>query len=137
VARDGRDLGAGAPGQGQPRDGGPAQVVEVQVFVAEPGTLERFVPRCSETVAGPQLAKGVSQYSKLDKADRRFPPKTDEEIDREADQQYELIDKILSHSPITREGLALQCRAMIMDGWGVWNDDGRTARFLGNMVLFF
>ncbi len=31
-------------GQGQSRDGGPAQVVEVQVFVAEFGALERLVP---------------------------------------------------------------------------------------------
>jgi hypothetical protein len=63
------------------------------------------------------------------------PPRTDEEIERE----YELIDKIMSHQPVTREGLALQCRALIMDGFGTWDDNGPThiARFLGNMVLFF
>jgi hypothetical protein len=26
---------------------------------------------------------------------------------------------------------------MIMDDYGAWDDDGRTARFIGNMVLFF
>src|SRR5215467_10813778 len=61
MARDGSDLGNRASGQGQPRDGGPAQVMEVQVLVAEPGALERLVPRCPEAVAGPRLAKGVSQ----------------------------------------------------------------------------
>jgi len=39
VARYGGDLGYGASRQSQPRDGGPAQVVEVQVFVAEPARL--------------------------------------------------------------------------------------------------
>jgi hypothetical protein len=73
------------------------------------------------------------EASKLDLDD--CPPRSDEEVDRGADQFYELIDKILSHSPITREGLALQCRALIMDGFDDWND--RTARFVGNMVLFF
>jgi hypothetical protein len=66
---------------------------------------------------------------------KEYPPRSDEEVDREADQLYDLIDKILSHSPITREGLALQCRALIMESYGAWDD--RTARFIGNMVLFF
>ena len=44
MTRDGSDLGHGAPGQGQPRDGGPAKVVEVQVLVTEPGALERLIP---------------------------------------------------------------------------------------------
>jgi hypothetical protein len=66
---------------------------------------------------------------------KEYPPMSDEEVEREADRQFELIDKILSHSPITREGLALQCRALIMDGFDSWDD--RTARFVGNMVLFF
>jgi hypothetical protein len=66
---------------------------------------------------------------------KEYPPMSDEEVEREADRQFELIDKVLSHSPITREGLALQCRALIMDGFDSWDD--RTARFVGNMVLFF
>src|SRR5262249_5562140 len=54
-------LGLRAPHERQPRDHCAAQVVEVQVLVTEPGALERLVPRCPETVAGPRLAKGVSQ----------------------------------------------------------------------------
>jgi hypothetical protein len=65
------------------------------------------------------------------------PPRTDAEINEWAGGLADLTDEILSHQPITREGLALQCRAMIMDGYGAWDDDGRTARFIGNMVLFF
>jgi hypothetical protein len=65
----------------------------------------------------------------------RYPSRTDEEIDEWASGLAELTDEVMGHHPITREGLALQCRAMIMDGYGAWDD--RTARFIGNMVLFF
>jgi hypothetical protein len=44
MTRDGSYLGHGAPGQGQPRDSGPAQVVKVQILVAKPGALERQLP---------------------------------------------------------------------------------------------
>jgi hypothetical protein len=62
-------------------------------------------------------------------------PMSDEEIDRAADKLYELIDRILDHPPITRAGLALYCRAVILHGYDDWDD--RTARFVGNIVLFF
>jgi len=62
-------------------------------------------------------------------------PMSDEEIDRAADKLYELIDRILDHPPITTAGLALYCRAMILHGYDDWDD--RTARFVGNIVLFF
>jgi hypothetical protein len=65
----------------------------------------------------------------------QYSPRTDEEVEREADKLYELIDKILDHSAITREGLALQTRAMILHGYDDWDD--RTARFFGNMAVFF
>jgi hypothetical protein len=65
----------------------------------------------------------------------RYPSRTDEEIDEWANGLADLTDEVMSHHPITREGLALQCRAMIMDGYGAWDD--RIGRFIGNMVLFF
>jgi hypothetical protein len=65
----------------------------------------------------------------------RYPARTDEEIDEWADGLADLTAEVMGHRPITREGLALQCRALIMDGFDDWND--RTARFVGNMVLFF
>jgi hypothetical protein len=64
-----------------------------------------------------------------------YSPRTDEEVEQETDKQYELIDKILGYHPLTRDGLKLQCRALIMHGHNDWAD--RTARFVGNIVLFF
>jgi hypothetical protein len=45
-----------------------------------------------------------------------------------------LINKILGYQPLTRDGLKLQCRAMIMDGYGSWDDC--TGRFVGTLMLF-
>jgi len=64
-----------------------------------------------------------------------YSPRTDEEIDQETDKQYELIDKILGYEPLTRDGLELQCRALIMESYDTW--DNRTARFFGTFMLFF
>jgi len=65
----------------------------------------------------------------------RYPSRTDEEIHEWANGLADLTDEVMGHSPITREGLKLQCRALIIDGYGVWND--HTARFVANLVLFF
>lgn len=64
-----------------------------------------------------------------------YSPRSDEEIGEATDTLYELIDKILSYESITREGLKLQCCALIMDGYETWDD--RTARFMGNFVVYF
>jgi hypothetical protein len=65
----------------------------------------------------------------------QWPPRSDEEINQAANKMYEMIDKILDHSAITRAGLELQTRAMILHGYDDWDD--RTASFFGNMAVFF
>jgi hypothetical protein len=65
----------------------------------------------------------------------RYPPRADAEIAEWVTGLADLTDEVMAYHPITREGLALQCRALIMDGFDDWND--RTARFVGSMVLFF
>lgn len=45
VPCDGRDLRHAATGQGEPRYGGPAQVMEMQILVAEFRALEHLTPR--------------------------------------------------------------------------------------------
>ena len=67
----------------------------------------------------------------------RYPARTDEEIDEWADGLADLTDEVMARHPITREGLAMQCRAMIMDGYSAWDDHGHTARLIGSLVLFF
>jgi hypothetical protein len=64
-----------------------------------------------------------------------YSPRSDEEVEQAANKQFEMIDKILGHRPLTRDGLKLQCCALIMSGYEEW--DEHTARFVGNMVLFF
>jgi hypothetical protein len=61
--------------------------------------------------------------------------RSDEEIAQAADKLWTLIDKVLSYSPMTREGLKLQCKALIMDELDDW--DERSARFVGNFVMYF
>ena len=48
---------------------------------------------------------------------------------------YEIIDEVLNYSPVTREGLALQCRAMLMHNYGDWQDL-RTAAFVAGVACF-
>src|SRR5262249_41663100 len=45
----------------------------------------------------------------------RYPEQSDEDVHRDADEFYGLTNKILEYSPITPEGLTLQCRALIAD----------------------
>lgn len=59
----------------------------------------------------------------------------DEESSRRTAKRYELIVPILGQKAITREGLALQCRAMIMDNCGDWHDE-RTAQFVASVAAF-
>ncbi len=59
----------------------------------------------------------------------------DEESNRRCAKRYELIDAILDFTAATREGLALQCRAMIMDNFGDWHD-GRTPQFVASVAAF-
>lgn len=48
---------------------------------------------------------------------------------------YEMINEVLSYRPVTREGLAMQCRAMIMDNFSDWWD-WRTPSFVASIVLY-
>jgi hypothetical protein len=64
-----------------------------------------------------------------------YSPRSDEEVERAADKQFEMIDKILGYRPLTRDGLRLQCRAMVMDAYN--DGDDRTVRFITNLLLFF
>jgi hypothetical protein len=59
----------------------------------------------------------------------------DEEMNRRTAKRYELIDAILSHYAVTPEGLALQCRAMIMDNFADW-PCWRTASFVASVAAF-
>jgi hypothetical protein len=55
--------------------------------------------------------------------------------DHSGNKLYAMIDKILSYRPLTREGLKLQCKALVMDGA---NDlDWRVAKFISNFVIYF
>jgi hypothetical protein len=65
---------------------------------------------------------------------RSYPPRTDEEIRRYADRLYGLVDEILSHVAFTREGLRLQCRAMIIVSIDDWNDN--TRQFVASVARF-
>jgi hypothetical protein len=66
----------------------------------------------------------------------RYPARTDEEIDEWADGLADLTDEVMAHQPITREGLAMQCRAMIMDGHGAWDDHDRCQTHRQPRALF-
>jgi hypothetical protein len=69
------------------------------------------------------------------RASRRLPAETDEEIKTWCSKLYEMIDEALSHSPVTREGLAMQCKAMLMDNYSDWRDP-RTPSFVASVVLY-
>jgi hypothetical protein len=64
---------------------------------------------------------------------RRYPERSDEETEEDSDKELVLTDKILSHRPVTREGLALQCRAFIMHGY---DDPHRTRAFVSGVANF-
>jgi hypothetical protein len=65
---------------------------------------------------------------------RRFPQRSDEENARDADRLYGLIDNILSHHALTREGLRLQCRAMIIVSRDSFSD--QSWWFVASVVSF-
>jgi hypothetical protein len=60
VSGDGRDLGDGAAGDCQSGHSGAAQVVKVQILIAEAGAIARLTPRGAETVRGPRFAERVA-----------------------------------------------------------------------------
>jgi hypothetical protein len=88
---------------------------------------------------GPQLDEALEEWWNREEARRShsptYIPKSDEEVEQATDKLYALIDKVLSYSPLTREGLKLQCKALIIDGLESWDD--RTVRFIGNFVGYF
>jgi hypothetical protein len=45
---------------------------------------------------------------------------SDEEWERRTEDQFELIGEIMRYLPVTREGLAFQCRAMIIHEFETW-----------------
>ncbi len=59
----------------------------------------------------------------------------DEEMNRRGTKRYELIYEILGQKAVTREGLALQCRAIIMDNFDDWPCD-RVASFVASVAAF-
>jgi hypothetical protein len=79
----------------------------------------------------PQLEEAFAESRRREEAE----PRSDEEIDEAADKLYALIDKVLSYRPLTREGLKLQCKALVIDGINEWGE--RTAKFVANFVLYF
>jgi hypothetical protein len=66
--------------------------------------------------------------------ERRYPPRTDGEIDQDADRLYGLVDEILRHRAYTREGLRLQCRAMIIDSYD--ERHGKEWEFVASVATF-
>lgn len=70
-----------------------------------------------------------------DPIERDYPLRSDEEINRDTYKLYGLIDKILGdYYPVTKEGLALQCSAIIADGYDGWND--RVMQFVVSVASF-
>jgi hypothetical protein len=59
----------------------------------------------------------------------------DEEGSRQCARRYELIDAILGFTATTREGLALQCRAIILDNFDDWPCD-RIISFVASVTAF-
>ncbi len=89
---------------------------------------------------GDQLERGSPEFeayrvASIALSDESPSSRSDEEVDQEADEMFALIDKILTFSPLTRDGLRLQCRALIMDNYDDWNEN--VAKFVGSVVLFF
>jgi hypothetical protein len=105
-----------------------------QVLTAITKTLECSMDahaHNAELVAlGPQLDEALPESWQREEAE----PRNEEEIDQAADKLYTLIDKVLSYKPLTREGLKLQCKAIVIDGPIDW-DEG-IAKFVTNFVLY-
>jgi hypothetical protein len=59
----------------------------------------------------------------------------DEEMNRRCAKRYELIYQILGQKAVTRGGLALQCRALIMDNFDDWPCK-RVAWFVASVTAF-
>jgi hypothetical protein len=75
---------------------------------------------------GPYLDEAYAESLRRENAER-----SDEEIDEAAEKLCTLIDKVLSYKPLTREGLKLQAKALIMDGLCDWQEP------VANFVLYF
>jgi hypothetical protein len=87
-----------------------------------------------DSVEGKAYLAALEALSEDGSVPRRYPPRSDEAIARDADKLYGLMDQILSHRALTREGLRLQCRAMIVD---VHDDsNGRTRQFVASVASF-
>jgi hypothetical protein len=86
-----------------------------------------------DTYQATRVATRVAMFDEASIA-RRYESRTDEEIEQETDKQWELVDEILSHHPVTRDGLALQCRAMIIEGYDDW--DGPVRAFVAGVAAF-
>jgi hypothetical protein len=62
---------------------------------------------------------------------RPLAQESDEEIDARCNRMMEVIAEVLSHTPITRQGLALQTRAVIMNSYGDWHEEGIASFVIG------
>jgi hypothetical protein len=87
-----------------------------------------------DSVEGKAYRAALEALSEERSVPRRYPPRSDEEIGRDTDKMYALMDKILSHHAFTREGLRMQCRTMIVAVHDDWS--GRTGQFVASVASF-
>jgi hypothetical protein len=69
-----------------------------------------------------------------DTIEHRYQPRVDDEIDQDANRLYGLVYEVLGHRAYTREGLRLQCRAMIIDSYD--ERHGKEWEFVASVATF-